>query len=134
MKLEIKIPSVGESVTQGIISSWLKAEGDFVEEGGDLLELETDKANVTVPAPATGVVSITVTPGTEVTIGQVVGYIDSAATKPAATQPASAPALTAPAPAKAAATPTSPPPAPTSAHRHPGPRPSRSSAVARGRR
>ena len=119
MKLEIKIPSVGESVTQGIISSWLKAEGDFVEEGGDLLELETDKANVTVPAPATGVVSITVKPGTEVTIGQVVGYIDSAATKPAsqpaAAQPAApqstpAPARTAPASAQPAAMPAAPQP------------------------
>jgi 2-oxoglutarate dehydrogenase E2 component (dihydrolipoamide succinyltransferase) len=86
MKLEIKIPSVGESVTQGIISSWLKAEGDLVEEGGDLLELETDKANVTVPAPATGVISISVKAGTEVTIGQVVGFIDSDA-RPSATAP-----------------------------------------------
>ncbi len=120
MKLEIKIPSVGESVTQGIISSWLKAEGDFVEEGGDLLELETDKANVTVPAPAAGVVSITVKPGTEVTIGQVVGYIDSAASKPAAQppapQPTPAPARTAPASAQPAAMPAAPqPPAPARA-------------------
>jgi 2-oxoglutarate dehydrogenase E2 component (dihydrolipoamide succinyltransferase) len=103
VKLEIKIPSVGESVTQGIISSWLKAEGDYVEEGGDLLELETDKANVTVPAPASGAVSITVKQGAEVTIGQVVGFIDTAAAKPAGAAPGAArPVAQTPSPAKQA--------------------------------
>ncbi len=106
-------------MTQGIISAWLKAEGDFVEEGGDLLELETDKANVTVPAPASGVVSIAVKQGTEVTIGQVVGFIDSSAAPQA--QPAQAPpqkaalppapAVSAP-PAPAAPRATEPSPAP----------------------
>ena len=76
MKLDIKVPSVGESVTQGILASWLKAEGDHVEEGSDLFELETDKATVTVPAPATGSLSISVAAGAEVTIGQVVGAVD----------------------------------------------------------
>jgi 2-oxoglutarate dehydrogenase E2 component (dihydrolipoamide succinyltransferase) len=103
VKLEIKIPSVGESVTQGIISSWLKAEGDYVEEGGDLLELETDKANVTVPAPASGSVSISVKQGTEVAIGQVVGFIDTAAARPAGAAPA--------APKPVSQTPPTPPPA-----------------------
>ena len=113
MKLEVKIPSVGESVTQGIVSSWLKAEGDYVEEGGDLLELETDKANVTVPAPATGVVSITVKPGTEVTIGQVVGYIETDAARPAAPSPKPAPAAkTVPASAPAPAPVPAPAPRP----------------------
>ncbi|HVO39965.1 MAG TPA: 2-oxoglutarate dehydrogenase complex dihydrolipoyllysine-residue succinyltransferase [Spirochaetia bacterium] len=141
MKLEVKIPSVGESVTQGIISSWLKAEGELVQEGGDLLELETDKANVTVPAPATGVVSITVKAGTEVSIGQVVGFIDSdarasvtsaAASKPASTAPAAAARAPAPAPAPAStpapaapplaaapAAPRTPAPPPTAAPRTP---------------
>ncbi len=109
MTIEIKIPSVGESVTQGIISSWLKAEGDFVDEGGDLLELETDKANVTVPAPPSGVVSITVKPGTEVTIGQVVGHIETDAARPAASSPKPA-ASPKPAPAPK---PVAPPPQPT---------------------
>jgi len=103
VKLEIKIPSVGESVTQGIVSSWLKAEGDFVEEGSDLLELETDKANVTVPAPATGVVSIAVKPGTEVSIGQVVGFIDSEG-KPATAASAQSKLAAAAQPANVAAT------------------------------
>ena len=77
MKLEIKVPSVGESVSQGILSAWLKKEGDAVEEGADLFELETDKATVTVPAPASGTLSILIQPGTEVTVGQVVGSVDS---------------------------------------------------------
>ncbi|HUI71500.1 MAG TPA: dihydrolipoyllysine-residue succinyltransferase [Spirochaetia bacterium] len=119
MKSEIKIPSVGESVTQGIISSWLKAEGDYVEEGGDLLELETDKANVTVPAPVAGVVSITVQPGTEVSIGQVVGYIDSDAKPKAAAAKPAATAARAPEPAR----PTPPPPPPTTPAPAPQPAP-----------
>ena len=99
MKLDITVPSVGESVTQGILSSWLKAAGDRVEEGTDLFELETDKATVTVPAPASGLLAITVEAGAEVTIGQVVGQVDTnaAAAQPtpprAASAPASAPAM-----------------------------------------
>ncbi len=76
MKKDITVPSVGESVTQGILAAWLKAAGDTVEEGSDLFELETDKATVTVPAPAGGVLVISVAAGTEVSIGQVVGAID----------------------------------------------------------
>ncbi len=90
MTLEIKVPSVGESVTQGILSAWLKAEGDHVEEGSDLFELETDKATVTVPAPATGALSISVPAGTEVTIGQVVGRVEAGAAAVVATAPAPA--------------------------------------------
>ena len=71
VKLEIRIPSVGESVTQGIISSWLKADGRRVEEGGDLLELETDKATVTVPRPPRAPSPSACAAGTEVAIGQV---------------------------------------------------------------
>ena len=107
MKLEITVPSVGESVTQGILSSWLKAEGDKVEEGSDLFELETDKATVTVPAPATGALSITVPAGTEVTIGQVVGMVDSEGGASASSAKTAATAAAAPAPARAA--PSAPP-------------------------
>ena len=76
MKKDVTVPSVGESVTRGILAAWLKAAGDNVEEGSDLFELETDKATVTVPAPAGGVLAISVAAGAEVTIGQVVGSID----------------------------------------------------------
>ena len=129
VKKEITVPSVGESVTQGILASWLKAAGDRVEEGSDLFELETDKATVTVPAPASGGLSISVAAGTEVTIGQVVGSIDTeavaaAAGAPAAPAPAAkaAPAPKAPA-AKAAATPAPPVTAAAPAPAAPPPKP-----------
>jgi 2-oxoglutarate dehydrogenase E2 component (dihydrolipoamide succinyltransferase) len=109
VKLDIKVPSVGESVTQGILSSWLKAEGDHVEEGSDLFELETDKATVTVPAPATGSLSISVPAGTEVTIGQVVGAVDAEKTAPASASTV-----------KSSAAQAAPPPAPQAAAKQPG--------------
>ena len=73
MKEEILVPSVGESITSGILTSWIKKEGEQVEEGEDLFELETDKATVAVPAPADGTLHILVQEGREVEIGQVVG-------------------------------------------------------------
>jgi len=117
VKLDIKVPSVGESVTQGILSSWLKAEGDHVEEGSDLFELETDKATVTVPAPATGSLSISVQAGTEVTIGQVVGAVDdemvtAAAAAPREAKSAAATAQKAAAPQAAPTPQAAPAPAP----------------------
>jgi 2-oxoglutarate dehydrogenase E2 component (dihydrolipoamide succinyltransferase) len=96
VKLDITVPSVGESVTQGILATWLKADGDTVSEGSDLFELETDKATVTVPAPASGILSISVKAGGEVTIGQVVGAIMPSA-KPAP-ELAAAPSAVRPAP------------------------------------
>ncbi len=130
MKQEVKIPSVGESVTQGILSSWLKAAGERVEEGSDLLELETDKATVTVPAPATGVLGISVAAGAEVTIGQVVGTVDTEAVSESKA-PAAAPAARSAAPAPAAAPAPKPAQAlaPTpAAARAPAPRPPAASA------
>ena len=128
MKKDITVPSVGESVTQGILAAWLKAAGDNVEEGSDLFELETDKATVTVPAPAGGVLAISVAAGTEVTIGQVVGSIDldavgtSSPQKVEAAAPAR-PAAAKPAPtaARPAAPAPSPPPPPPSAPAAPTP-------------
>jgi len=73
MKEEVLVPSVGESITSGILASWIKKEGEQVEEGEDLFELETDKATVAVPAPADGTLHILVQEGREVEIGQVVG-------------------------------------------------------------
>ena len=78
MKESILVPSVGESVTQGTLTRWLKREGDAVEEGEELFELETDKATVAVPAPAAGVLRILVDAGKDVEIGAVVGSLESA--------------------------------------------------------
>jgi 2-oxoglutarate dehydrogenase E2 component (dihydrolipoamide succinyltransferase) len=115
MNEEVLVPSVGESITQGVLSAWLKGEGQRVEEGEDLFELETDKATVAVPSPAEGVVHVQVQAGQEVEIGQVVGSIEvGAGEKPAgagakaAHAPAAAPAAPAPAGEKPSAPPAPP--------------------------
>jgi 2-oxoglutarate dehydrogenase E2 component (dihydrolipoamide succinyltransferase) len=90
MKQDILVPSVGESVTQGTLAAWLKGEGQSVQEGEELFELETDKATVAVPAPASGVLHIQVEAGRDVQIGAVVGVVETAGRQPsiAARQPA----------------------------------------------
>jgi 2-oxoglutarate dehydrogenase E2 component (dihydrolipoamide succinyltransferase) len=76
MKTDVSIPEVGESVTQGILSAWLKKDGEMVSEGEDLFELETDKASLSIPAPASGVLKILVSEGSEVDIGQTVAILE----------------------------------------------------------
>ncbi len=93
MKEQVLVPSVGESITSGILSSWIKKQGEQVEEGEDLFELETDKATVAVPAPAEGLLQILVEEGQEVEIGQVVATLEVRAAAeglPAETEPAKA--------------------------------------------
>lgn len=106
MKLEVKIPSVGESVTEATISSWNKKSGDFVRANELLLLIETDKASVEVVAEKEGVLTISTEAGTTVPIGTVVGSIDTTATAgataPAAAKPAATPAAPSPAPAMTA--------------------------------
>ena len=107
MKREVKVPSVGESITSGVIVTWLKQNGESVKEGENLFELETDKAVLEVPSPAAGALEILVEEGTEVAIGQTVAMLDSEA----AGQPDAAPASEAPAPV----VPSEPVPAATAA-------------------
>ncbi len=85
MSIEIKVPSAGESVTSGLLASWLKDDGAAVAEGEELFELETDKATLAVPSPAAGTLKRHVTAGTEVAVGSIVGEImeTGAAAKPA---------------------------------------------------
>jgi 2-oxoglutarate dehydrogenase E2 component (dihydrolipoamide succinyltransferase) len=78
MKEKVLVPAVGESITQGTLTAWLKREGERVEEGEELFELETDKATVAVPAPAAGALHILVQGGSDVEIGQVVGELETA--------------------------------------------------------
>ncbi len=92
MKLEVKIPSVGESVTEATISSWNKRSGDFVRANELLLLIETDKASVEVVAEKDGVLTITTDAGNTVPIGTVVGNIDTTATVAVAAAPATKPA------------------------------------------
>jgi 2-oxoglutarate dehydrogenase E2 component (dihydrolipoamide succinyltransferase) len=84
MSVEIKVPSVGESVTEGTIARWLKANGSAVKANEPVCELETDKATTEVMAPAAGTLAITVGEGQKVAIGSVIGRIESGAPQPAA--------------------------------------------------
>jgi len=94
MKEDILVPAVGESITSGILTAWIKKQGEQVEEGEDLFELETDKATVAVPAPADGTLHILIEEGREVEIGQVVGDLTVAedAAPPAETKEEEKPA------------------------------------------
>jgi 2-oxoglutarate dehydrogenase E2 component (dihydrolipoamide succinyltransferase) len=109
MTIEIKVPALGESVTEATVGQWFKKPGDTVKVDEPLVELETEKVTVEVPAPAAGVLAdIKVEAGATVGIGSVLGSISEgagAAAQPAkpAAQPAkpAAPQPTAAAPAKA---------------------------------
>lgn len=79
MPIDVKVPSVGESVTEGTIARWLKKDGAQVRADEPLFELETEKATQEVPAPAAGVLKIGVAEGKTVAIGAVVATIDPAA-------------------------------------------------------
>ena len=81
---------VGESVSEGVLSRWIKKTGDLVKSGDPLFELETDKASNEVPSLVAGVLTTTVAEGTTVAIGAIVGSIDTAAA--AASVPSAAPA------------------------------------------
>ncbi len=98
MSVAIKVPSVGESISEGIISHWLKKDGDLVQVEEPVFELETEKATSQVPAPASGVLRITTPEGETVTIGAVVGQIEPAAAGAAKPAAPSAPAPAKPAP------------------------------------
>jgi pyruvate/2-oxoglutarate dehydrogenase complex dihydrolipoamide acyltransferase (E2) component len=77
MPTDIKIPAMGESVTEGTLIKWHKQDGEFINADEPIAELETDKANTDVPAPASGVVKRTVKEGTVVKVGQAIGTIDT---------------------------------------------------------
>jgi len=71
----VKVPSVGESITSGVIGSWKKKDGESVASGDPLFEIETDKVTSEVFAETSGTLEILVAEGTEVKVGQVVGHI-----------------------------------------------------------
>ena len=76
MIIEVKVPSVGESVTSGVVSAWHKKSGEFVNEGEPLFALETDKVSTDIVAEKSGVLETKVPQGQEVKIGEVVAIID----------------------------------------------------------
>ena len=105
----ITVPSVGESISEGILARWLKADGESVNAGDPLFELETDKASSVVPASSSGVLKIQTKEGETVAIGATVAMIDPAGSPTATTSAPSPPAPTAPVQAVAAAEQALPP-------------------------
>jgi len=86
---QIKMPQLGESVTEGTVDKWLKHEGDFVKRDEPLVEVVTDKVNAEIPSPFEGkLVKIAVSEGETVRVGAVIAQIETgAAAAGAATQP-----------------------------------------------
>jgi 2-oxoglutarate dehydrogenase E2 component (dihydrolipoamide succinyltransferase) len=83
MLIEIKVPSVGESVTEALLAQWFKSDGDAVKKDEPLFVIETDKVTLEVVAEADGVLSIKVAEGETVAIGAVVGTLDTDAAEKA---------------------------------------------------
>ncbi|HET9935795.1 MAG TPA: 2-oxoglutarate dehydrogenase complex dihydrolipoyllysine-residue succinyltransferase [Methyloceanibacter sp.] len=93
MATEIRVPSLGESVVEATVGQWFKQAGDAVAADEPLVELETDKVTVEVPAPASGVLAeIAVKSGNTVAVGAVLGTIGDGAAIPAAAAPVKTPA------------------------------------------
>jgi 2-oxoglutarate dehydrogenase E2 component (dihydrolipoamide succinyltransferase) len=121
MSVNVLMPQMGESITEGTIVRWFKAEGEPVRKDEPLLEISTDKVDAEVPAPASGVLArINHGAGTTVAVETVIGVIAgegeqvaaAAPAKPAAAPPAAPAASPSPAPAPHPAAPAPPAPAP----------------------
>ena len=111
MAVELKVPPLGESITEAVVGKWNKKQGETVAVDEPIVVLETDKVTVDVPAPAAGALAaIAFKEGDKVRVGDVLGTIEAggaasaSAPKPAASAPApAASALASAAPAPAAA-------------------------------
>src|SRR4051795_3924681 len=102
MSANIVVPEVGESIVEARVARWMKKVGDVIALGDPLVELETDKVNLEVPAPIAGVLSrIDHQAGADVKIGEVLGIIDETGAA-AASAPSAKPAEATAAPAAAA--------------------------------
>jgi len=112
MATEIRVPTLGESISEATVGKWFKRRGDAVKADEPLVELETDKVTLEVNAPANGVLSeVAVETGATVGIGALLGAVDSASAAAALARAEKAPAL-----AEAAKpTPAAMPPAPSAA-------------------
>ena len=116
MTIEIKVPSVGESVTEALLAEWYPSDGAQVQKGELIFMIETDKVTLEVEAEAAGRLEILVAAGETVAVGTVVGRIDTDAAEAAAPAPEPAPEAPAPEPAPTPAPPPAaadkPPPPP----------------------
>jgi 2-oxoglutarate dehydrogenase E2 component (dihydrolipoamide succinyltransferase) len=107
MATDIRVPALGESVTEATIGQWFKKVGDTVAADEPVVELETDKVTIEVPAPSAGVLqAISANPGDTVNVGALIGAIGEGAAAPAPKAPEAPKAAAAPAPAAAPAAPT----------------------------
>src|SRR2546421_10155293 len=89
MAIELKVPAVGESITEVEIGEWLKARGDVVKKDEPVVTLESDKATVELPAPASGVISAVLKKkGETAAIGEVIGMIGRGGEHQGTAQPA----------------------------------------------
>jgi 2-oxoglutarate dehydrogenase E2 component (dihydrolipoamide succinyltransferase) len=114
MATEIRVPTLGESISEATVGKWFKKAGDAVQADEPLVELETDKVTLEVNAPSAGVLSeIAAETGQTVAIGALLGQLSAGAAAAAPAPPVAARA--APAPAKAAPAATAMPPAPAAA-------------------
>src|SRR5271168_4972046 len=87
MPIEVKVPSVGESITSGILGVWSRPDGAYVKSGEPLFEIENDKVTSEVVAESAGLLKHLVKAGDTVQIGQVVANIDEKAPAPAEAEP-----------------------------------------------
>jgi 2-oxoglutarate dehydrogenase E2 component (dihydrolipoamide succinyltransferase) len=93
MPIELKVPEVGESITEVMIGTWKKREGDVVAIDDAIVEIESDKATVELPAPAAGTIAkVLKGSGATAKVGEVIGYLEPAG----AAVPAAAPAVPSP--------------------------------------
>lgn len=98
MKMEIKVPSAGESISEATVSQILKENGSYVKADEEIIELETDKVNQVVNSPGEGILNLTVQVNDVVKIGQVIGTIDTSGKKEEKPAPAAVAAPSPPAP------------------------------------
>jgi 2-oxoglutarate dehydrogenase E2 component (dihydrolipoamide succinyltransferase) len=112
-KIELKVPSPGESISEVIIANWLVKDGDYVENGQVIAEIDSDKATLELAADASGSITIKAAAGDTVAVGAVAAIIDTAAAKPEG----------APAPVKAADKKEEKKPEPAKAESAPNPMP-----------
>ena len=109
MATEIRVPTLGELISEATVGKWFKKAGEAVRADEPLVELETDKVTLEVNAPGAGVLSeITAETGQTVAIGALLGQLSGGAASPAAAPAAPAAAKAAPAPASATAMPPAP--------------------------
>ena len=89
MAIELRVPEVGESISEVEIGAWLKNEGDFVERNDEVVVIETDKATVEIPAPESGTITkILKATGQTASVHEVIAYIDADGAKVAKPEPA----------------------------------------------